>query len=140
MERWSSGLRHTLGKRARLTASAGSNPVLSATDAIYCGFEIFQTQHIVSFFFSTQFFDPFLGQNWVKIAYDIYFFTSAAVNFSWIVALTNFFALTIFEMLIFRDVVGCRVDEINFICSIREDIAVSFNTKATKNFNIQGAK
>ena len=30
MERWSSGLRHTLGKRARLTASAGSNPVLSA--------------------------------------------------------------------------------------------------------------
>lgn len=33
MERWSSGLRHTLGKRARLTASAGSNPVLSATYA-----------------------------------------------------------------------------------------------------------
>ena len=94
----------------------------------------------MSFFFSTQFFDPFLGQIWVKIASDIYFFTSAAVNFSWIVALTNFFALTIFEMLIFRDVVGCRVDEINFICSIREDIAVSFNTKATKNFNIQGAK
>ena len=31
LERWSSGLRHTLGKRARLTASAGSNPVLSAT-------------------------------------------------------------------------------------------------------------
>ena len=30
IERWSSGLRHTLGKRARLTASAGSNPVLSA--------------------------------------------------------------------------------------------------------------
>ncbi len=30
LERWSSGLRHTLGKRARLTASAGSNPVLSA--------------------------------------------------------------------------------------------------------------
>lgn len=67
MERWSSGLRHTLGKRARLTASAGSNPVLSATDAIYCGFEIFQTQHIVSFFFSTQFFDPFLGQNCIRI-------------------------------------------------------------------------
>ena len=33
MERWSSGLRHTLGKRARLTASAGSNPVLSATES-----------------------------------------------------------------------------------------------------------
>ena len=30
MQRWLSGLRHTLGKRARLTASAGSNPVLSA--------------------------------------------------------------------------------------------------------------
>ena len=33
LERWSSGLRHTLGKRARLTASAGSNPVLSARAA-----------------------------------------------------------------------------------------------------------
>lgn len=30
MERWSSGLRHTLGKRARLVASVGSNPILSA--------------------------------------------------------------------------------------------------------------
>lgn len=39
----------------------------AATDAIYCGFEIFQTQHIVSFFFSTQFFDPFLGQNCIRI-------------------------------------------------------------------------
>ena len=30
MERWSSGLRHTLGKRAMLIASGGSNPLLSA--------------------------------------------------------------------------------------------------------------
>ena len=51
MDRWSSGLRHTLGKRAMLTASGGSNPLLSANRNLNRAsrFRLFFAQYITIF-------------------------------------------------------------------------------------------